>query len=79
MLIAGWETDDSRWPVIESACVACGASPYRLSGTRQRVRFVELQRYVAAIVALQERPKSPNSCLSIVTQLNDFGLCVIAH
>jgi transcriptional regulator with GAF, ATPase, and Fis domain len=79
MLIAGWETDDSRWPVIEGACVACGASPYRLSGTRQRVSIVEPQRYVAAIVALQERPESPNSCLSIVTQLKDAGLCVIAH
>ena len=79
MLIAGWETDNSRWSVIERACMACGARPYRLSGTRQRATIVEPQRYVAAIVALHERPESQQSCLPIVTQLNDFGLCVIAH
>jgi transcriptional regulator with GAF, ATPase, and Fis domain len=79
MLIAGWEPDDSRWPIIEGACTACGARPYRLTGTRQRAAVGEPQRYAAAIVALHERPESPESCLPIVTQLKDFGLCVIAH
>jgi DNA-binding NtrC family response regulator len=78
-LIAGWETDNSRWSVIEGACRACGTRPYRLSGTHQRASIVEPQRYAAAIVALLERPESPKSCLPIVTQLRDFGLCVIAH
>ena len=79
MLIAVWEPDDSRWPVIEDICTACGACPHRLAGTRQRAAIVEPQRYAAAIVALHGRPEGPESCLPIVTQLKDFGLCVIAH
>jgi hypothetical protein len=79
ILIAGWEPDNSRWSVIEGVCTACGASPHRLAGTRHRATIVEPQRYAAAIVALQERPESPKSCLPIVTQLKDVGLCVIAH
>jgi hypothetical protein len=41
MLIAVWEPDDSRWPVIEDICTACGACPHRLAGTRPRAAIVE--------------------------------------
>jgi transcriptional regulator with PAS, ATPase and Fis domain len=79
MLIAGWEPDDSRWPIIVGVCTACGARPHRLTGTHRSAVIEESQRYAAAIVALHERPESPDSCLPIVTQLKEFGLCVIAH
>jgi serine/threonine-protein kinase PknK len=79
MLVAGWEPDDSRWPVIEDACTACGARPHRLTGTGRFADIVGPGRYAAAIVALHERPESPKSWLPIVSQLKDLGLCVIAH
>jgi transcriptional regulator with GAF, ATPase, and Fis domain len=79
MLIAGWEPDDSRWPVIENACSACGARSHRLAGTHRLATIVAPRLYAAAIVALHEPPESPKSCLPIVSQLKDIGLCVIAH
>src|SRR5262245_55432572 len=63
MLVAGWEPDDSRWPVIEDVCKECGARSHRLTGSRRFATIVEPPRYVAAIVALHERPESPECCL----------------
>jgi len=79
MLIASWQPGDSGWPMIEDACSACGARVHRLTTVDQVAAVTKSRAYAAAIVSLREWAGIPDCGLSIVGQLKDAGLGVIAH
>lgn len=79
MLIASWERFDSRSPIIEDACSACGALIHRLTTFDQLAAVTKSRAYAAAIVSLHELAGIPDCGLSVVGQLKGAGLSVIAH
>jgi DNA-binding NtrC family response regulator len=78
-VVGVWETDPSRWPLIEDTCAKCSACVQRICETEGLAKIAESQRYTTAIVALRDLPGTTDTCLDVVARLKDAGFCVIAY